>query len=216
MLLINFKNYSSAFNQGEVLASKIEELSKEYSLKLFFSPPVPTLCKYTSNTCVISQHVDFGVGPKTTGLVTAEDLSMMGVKATLLNHSEHNVNVSVVESTINECKKNGVDVMLCFKNIGELDLFTKFDPTYYLYEPSSLIGGTDSVVEKEPEVILKIREVLPKGKFFIGAGINSESDFIKAYEMGVDGIGLASIVMASDNPLEKLTQIISWEKEYRK
>jgi triosephosphate isomerase len=177
MLLINFKNYPSAFNQGEILASKIEELSKEFTLKLFFSPPVSTLSKYSSNSCLMSQHVDFGVGPKTTGLVTTENLAMMGVKATLLNHSEHNVNVAVIESTINECKKNGVDVMLCFKNIGELDLFTKFDPTYYLYEPSHLIGGTDSVVEKEPEVILKIRDLLPKGKFFIGAGINSESDF---------------------------------------
>ena len=216
MLLINFKNYPSAYVQGEILASKVEELSKSLNLKLLFTPPSITLSKYMSNLCLGSQHVDFGTGPKTTGLVTAESLKMMGVKMSLLNHSEHNVNVAVIESTINECKKNCIDVMLCFKNVGELDLFTKFDPTYYLYEPSHLIGGTDSVVEKEPEVILKIRELLPKGKFFIGAGINSESDFKKAYEMGVDGIGLASIVMASDNPLEKLTQIISWEKEYSK
>lgn len=216
MLLINFKNYPSAYVQGEILASKVEELSKSLNLKLLFTPPTLTISKYVGNSCLGSQHVDFGTGPKTTGLVTAESLKMMGVKMSLLNHSEHNVNVAVIESTTAECKKNGIDVMLCFKNIGELDLFTKFDPTYFLYEPSNLIGGTDSVVEKEPEVILKIRELLPKGKFFIGAGINSENDFKKAYEMGVDGIGLASIVMASDNPLEKLTQIISWEKEYRK
>ena len=79
-------------------------------------------------------------------------------------------------------------------------------------EPPELIGGDISVSTANPEIISetvsKVSEISSNIKILCGAGVKTRDDVSKAFELGVDGILLASGVVLSNNPRKTLHELV--------
>lgn len=222
MLLINFKNYDI---DSTILYENIVKIYFEnnYNFELYILPPVieTSLCRtiLPPQIKVLAQSVDLTKTPKSTGKISIPKLFQNGVSGFLINHSENHKSFSEIESLLEEAKKYSLVSFVGFSEVSELNSYSDIYPNYFLYEPTELIGNSNtphsqSVIEMKKEILFKLKNSFPKLKFILGAGIKSENDFEKTYEFEFDGIALSSIIMENDSITDKIEEIFKYEQQY--
>ena len=161
---------------------------------------------------VYSQHTDLaGLGPFT-GKVSAQELKEIGVKGTLLNHSERKIPFSILRKIVKDCKRNKLVVVICASSLTEAHKVAQLAPDYLAYEPPELIGGNVSVTKARPEIIAKavelVRKISPRTRVLCGAGVQSREDIIKALRLGTKGVLIGHAVPKAKDPAKFLKGLL--------
>jgi triosephosphate isomerase (TIM) len=214
ILIINFKNYAEI--QGErclALARQVEEVARELCLEdsIAIAPPTPALALISScvdKITVIAQHVDDANEGSTTGYVTAEMLKSFNIRGSLVNHSEHRLDLNTIKGILNRLKRLNMLSIVCANTPDEVKRLALLNPDYIAIEPPELIGTGNAVSKSKPEVIVKAVEALnsssnssnsSSSKIICGAGIVDASDVKAALRLGSKGILVASgVIKAKD------------------
>ena len=205
-LVLNFKAYNESCGpKGELLAKIAEKVALDMGVPIIICPPIAYAGLAESlEIPVFGQHVDIAEPGAKTGHITMESLASLGVKGTLLNHSERKVGHSAVEWVVGRAKKIGFDTCVCANDVDEARSLAAFRPTAIAVEPPELIGSGVSVSTARPEVVEEsvkvIKAVSPQTLALVGAGVSNATDLKKAMELGAEGVLLASAYVKAKDP----------------
>lgn len=211
MILINFKTYKETFGEGAIkLAKIIKEVADEHNIRIVVATSTidAIRVKQESGAEVWLQSVDEFNEGKYTGWTSMKQAMQLGIRGSLLNHSERQRPKGTVQKIVSS-KPNGFEIMCCVKSLGQIETWVdKLAPEWILYEPPELIASKDkSVATEKPEVIKNAVELVKNSKLMVGAGVKSRKDVEVCLKMGAKGVGLSSAFVLSENPKEVLEEI---------
>ncbi|HHI01199.1 MAG TPA: triose-phosphate isomerase, partial [Thermococcus litoralis] len=150
-----------------------------------------------------------------TGRINAEMIAEYGAKGSLINHSERRLRLADIEYNVSKLKDLGLTSVVCTNNVPTTAAAAALNPDFVAVEPPELIGSGIPVSKAEPEIVQNsvraAKSVNQKVRVLCGAGITTHEDYVKALELGAEGVLLASgIVKAKDQKkaLEELVGLI--------
>ena len=213
LLLINFKCYEEATGEKALkLAKTCEKVSKKYRVNIGVAPQFIDLYEIARKVeiPVFSQHMDpIGWGAYT-GHVSPLALKKIGVKGSLINHSERKLSLREIKECVEIARKYKLTSVVCADSLTRGKAIAKFNPDFIAYEDPFLIGTGKAISRIKPEsvknFVRSIEKVNPKVKVLCGAGITSGEDVKKALELGTKGILVASGVVKAKNPRKVLEE----------
>ena len=211
-LILNFKNYEEVSGDKAIkLAQAAHEVAAKLGVEIVVAPPQPTLALIAKSVKipVISQHVDNkDVGPST-GFFVPEVARASGAVGSIINHSEHRIEMTSIATLVDRMRKLGMTSIVCAQEPHEVMEISAFKPDFIAIEPPALIGSGRAVSKENPEIITKSIQVAGSCSSIIcGAGITDKDDVTKAMELGSHGILVASsIVKATTSWHEKISEL---------
>lgn len=213
MILINFKIYKETFGDRAIeLAKIVKEIGDKHKIRTIITTSALDAVRVKNETGaeIWLQNVDEFTDGKHSGWVSAEQAMALGIKGSLLNHSEHKIAKGKMAKILKH-KPAGFEIMVCVGTVGQIRSWTnKLKPEWILFEPPALIASTDkSVATEEPEMIGEVVKAAGKIPVIIGAGVKSQLDTKTALKLGAKGVMLASAFVTSKNPKELLEEIAS-------
>lgn len=211
MILLNFKLYSETFGEDAIkLATIAKEVMEITGVKII--PVLSALdavrIKEKLNIDVYLQHVDPYLDGAHTGYISPASAKALGIKGSLLNHSEHRLKPGTLKKILKSWPED-FDSVLCLQNYGQLDTWAKkLKPKYFAYEPKEFIGNPKiSVATARPEQVTNFVKSLTPTPVLIGAGIHSSEDVSLSLKLGALGILVASSVVKSADPKKVLMEL---------
>lgn len=211
MILLNIKLYPQTFAHKALdFAAIAKSVSQKTGVKIY--PVVSALDAVNIHEKlgieVYLQHVDPFLEGAHSGFVSPLHAQSLGIKGSLLNHSEHRLQPGTIKSLLKHWPKD-FDSVLCLQTLGQLNTWAKkLTPTYFAYEPKEYIGNSQiSVSTGKPEQVKKFADILGKKNLLIGAGIHQGSDVVTGLKLGAKGILVASSVVKSVNPEKELMSL---------
>jgi triosephosphate isomerase (TIM) len=215
-LIINLKNYLETSGENTInLVKDAEKVSVRLDVEIIVCPPQPSLAlivKHT-NLKVISQHVDAKEPGSTTGYYVPEIIENIGAAGSLINHSEHPIEITEIKQMIEKLKKLNLLSLVCVKTTKELKEILDLAPDYIAIEPPELIGTQKSISSEKPFLIRECKQMVnTKGQIselICGAGINKSEDVKMALEYGAKGILVSSSITKANNWYEKIFELAS-------
>ncbi|MGN6822738.1 MAG: triose-phosphate isomerase [Candidatus Nitrosocosmicus sp.] len=216
ILIINLKNYMETAGDNTIkIAKDAENVSKETGVEIIISPPQPSLALLAKQTKlkVISQHIDLKKPGATTGYYIAELIEKIGAYGSLINHSEHQVEMDEIRRSIEKLKELGLKSFVCTKTIKELKEIITLKPDIVAIEPPELIGTKKSISSENPILIRECYDAIGKDaenlQLICGAGINTKEDIEIALENGATGILVSSSITKSNDWYKKIYELAS-------
>ena len=209
MIVVNFKTYKESTGNWAInLARTCKQVQDETGVRIVAVPQVADLrnCVETGADCWV-QHLDPITPGRNTGWITVEDVEEAGAKGTLLNHSEHKLDVMTLEKTMQVIGDMAFEACICAASPAEAEMIASFGPDFVAYEPPELIASPDkSVATERPEII---SEVVKKVNvpILIGAGVKNAEDVRVGMRLGAKGILLASGVVLAPDPEAVLREL---------
>ncbi|MFW9806522.1 MAG: triose-phosphate isomerase [Candidatus Thorarchaeota archaeon] len=214
VVIINFKTYPQATGEKAVaLAKSCEAVSNEYDVSIVVAPQISDLYRVAQavDIPVFSQHMDPGEQGRFTGHVLGEALVESGCSGTLLNHSEHRMQLADIDLAVSKAKDLNLYTVVCTNNPSVSVAAAIMKPDAVAVEPPELIGTGISVSQAQPEVISGtvelIRHVNKEVVILCGAGISNGDDVSAAINLGSQGVLLASAVAKSNTPADVLRSL---------
>ena len=206
VVIVNFKAYAEATGKRAVeLAKKAERVHNETGVSFGVAPQVADLSSVAKavEIPVFAQHVDPIRPGGYTGHVLAECVQEAGARGTLINHSEMQLKLSVIDEIINIARSKGLLSIVCANNPATSRAAAVLKPDLIAIEPPELIGSGIAVSKAKPEVVTGtvrlVREVNSEVVILCGAGISGGEDVQAALRLGTQGVLVASgIVKAKD------------------
>ncbi len=207
IIAINYKAYPQAFGKKAIeIAKQAEKVAKETGVIVIVAPPFTELYRIVQEVeiPVYAQHVDPYDPGAHTGYIPLEALKEIGVKGTIINHSEHQMKIADIHKIVAKAKKLGIQTLVC-GDVPEVGAAVAvLEPDMIAVEPPELIGTGIPVSKAKPEVVTRsvelIRKVNPQVKILTGAGIATGEDVAAAIKMGTIGVLVASAVMKAKDP----------------
>jgi triosephosphate isomerase len=207
-LLINFKAYQTSIGKnalklGEQIQEAVKEANLDISVGIAVQPSDIRLFK-DLELAVFAQHVDpIEYGAKT-GHILPEAVYDAGAVGSLVNHSERQLNLDVVEETIIRMKEANLISVACASTPKMAAAIASMNPDFIAIEPPELIGGEISVSVAKPEIITdtinSVHDINKNIPVLCGAGIKNNKDVKIARKLGAKGILVASGVTMASNP----------------
>jgi len=212
MIVLNLKTYQTSFDNALLFTDIASEVSSETGVRIVVCPPTAYLHEATErHSDIFAQHVDKNEAGAHTGSIPAALLKAVNVKGSLVNHSEKRIDY--VKEAVESLHINGLESIVCAATAKEAVAHTDFSPTFIAIEPPDLIGGSVSVSEADPNIILNsvkaVKEVNNKVSVLCGAGIGRKEDVQKAIELGSEGILIASAFIKAEDHKVFLTELAS-------
>jgi len=212
LILINFKTYKEAVGKEALKVAKSLAKVRKPKYKIAVAPSLLEIKDVVdkTNLMVISQHTDHvGLGANT-GRISAKELRMIGVKGTLLNHSERKIPMKFLREIVPICKKEKLVTIVCASSMSEVKKIIELKPDYIAYEPAELIGGDVSVTKSQPDIIVKVVELVKGTKIgmLVGAGVHSKEDVGQALLLGAKGVLIGHAVPKAKNPGKFLADLL--------
>lgn len=203
MIIINCKNYDEVSGTGiSKLIGAAQYVSKKYGVKIAVAPPQHMLAMAPrKGVMILAQHIDDSQAGSTTGFVVPEMLKKSEVAGSLINHSEHRLDGRQIKRLVLKLRDLEMVSVLCVQNVAEARRYVALRPDYMAIEPPELIGTTDAISRKRPDLIVRTADLVKSAntQLLCGAGINSGEDVAKSIELGSSGILVASgILKAKD------------------
>lgn len=208
MLLVNMKRYSEVLSYKDSLglAKAAEEVYREQGIMVAVAPPVENLgLAREVSVPVFAQYIDFSG-------MTADKAASLGVKGTMINHSDHRLIEGEILRLVNDARKAGIRSVLCVRDVQEAEAYSVFGPDYMAIEPEELIGTGRSVSRARPEAISQLADLLrsrgAETEPMCGAGITTEQDVRAAIDCGASGgVLVSSAVVKSPDWKRKLEEL---------
>lgn len=210
ILITNFKSYAESRGASALRLLKIhEQVAEEFHVEVMAAVHVTDLVQLAKMTSLplLAQHVD-GVGYGAyTGQIPPVFLKEIGIKGSLINHSERRLEDEVLEASLKRLKEESLLSVVCAETSQEASEYATLGADFVAVEPPELIGGDASVSTTRPELIAEAVERLGREKVLVGAGIKTEEDVRIARQLGARGILVASGIVKANDPLEALRSL---------
>jgi triosephosphate isomerase len=210
-LIINFKNYEEiSADKAVKLAQSALQVSEKLKVEIIVAPPQPVLALIAKNIPipVICQHVDNEKMGASTGFIVPEIAKSYGAVGSLINHSEHRIEMSSIASLVERIRRLGMTSIVCAQEPHEVAKISTFEPDFIAIEPPELIGSGRAVSKENPAIITKSIQVAgSRSSVICGAGITDKADVVKAMDLGSQGILVASGVVKATSWEEKITEL---------
>jgi triosephosphate isomerase len=214
LILLNLKTYKEALGYNALEFARIaEQVYEKTGISIAVAPQLVDLQSVTdsSDTPVFAQHVDPVNYGKYTGHVLPESVAEAGGSGTLLNHSERQIPLDIIEASIKRSREAELETVVCVETVDMALKVAALGPDAIAIEPPELIGSGISVSKARPEIVSgavdAVKKVDPKVKVLCGAGITNGEDASKALELGAQGILVASGVVKADDPYKALLEL---------
>ena len=215
-LIINFKNYEEVSADKAIkLAESARHVAEKLKIEIVVAPPQPVLALIAKSVQipVICQHVDTEKMGPSTGFVVPEIAKSYGAVGSLINHSEHRIDMSSIRSLVERMRKIGMTSIVCAQEPHEVVEISTFHPDFIAIEPPELIGSGRAVSKENPAIITKsVQGAGSRSSVICGAGITDKDDVAKAMELGSQGILVASGIVKADSWERKITELASGMK----
>jgi triosephosphate isomerase (TIM) len=217
-LIINFKNYEEVSgNRAIKLADSARQVAENLQLEIVLAPPHPVLALIAKEIRipVICQHVDDEkIGPST-GFIIPEIAKSYGAVGSLINHSEHRMEMSSISRLVERLRKLDMISIVCAQEPQEVVEISNLEPDFIAIEPPELIGSGRAVSKENPAIITKsIEGAGSRSSIICGAGISDKDDVSKAIDLGSQGILVASGVIKAASWEKKITELASAMKRH--
>lgn len=208
LILINFKAYEqSVGGRGLKLARTCERVAKEYRVNIAVAPQHFDLGMIASKVRVptFAQDIDAVEKPgSSTGHVVADNLKKIGIRGTLINHSEKQLPLREIKKRIEITKKVGITSVCCVPTIAVGKKVARYNPDFIAFEVPELIGSGRPISKERPDSVKKfvasVRKINRRTVPLCGAGISSGDDVKSALDLGTKGVLVASAVVKAKNP----------------
>ncbi len=162
---------------------------------------------------VLAQHVDPVSWGACTGSVPPEAVRASGARGSLVNHSEHPLSPRATADVVRRLATLSLAAVVCAPTVRAAASLGRLRPPYLAVEPPELIGGDRAVSTARPEVIERtvalVHAVSPRTRVLCGAGVHTRADVARAFELGSDGILVASAVTKADEPRRVIDNLLS-------
>ena len=215
-LIINFKNYEEISADGAIRVSETaRKVAEEIQVEIILAPPHPVLALIAREIeiPVICQHIDDEKMGPSTGFMVPEIAKSYGAIGSLINHSEHRIEMNSIASLVKRLRRLGMVSIVCAQEPQEVVEISTFEPDFIAIEPPELIGSGKAVSKENPTVITKsIEGAGSRSRIICGAGISDKEDVSKAIELGSQGILVASGVIKATSWDKKITELASGMK----
>jgi triosephosphate isomerase len=215
-LILNFKNYLEISGDKTIkLAKAAEKVSNNLEVEIVVAPPQASLWAVTNNIDipVICQHVDDANPGSTTGFFIPEMAKSYGSVGSLINHSEHRIDMKSIRNLVHMLKKLDLISVVCARTPVEVAEIAKVNPDFVAIEPPELIGSGKAISKEAPEIVSSsvkaVSDNSDSARIICGAGIVDKSDVTKALELGAQGILIASGVIKANSWEEKISELAS-------
>lgn len=215
-LIINFKNYEEVSADRAIrLGETARKVAEKIQVEIILAPPHPVLALIAKEVeiPVICQHVDDEKMGPSTGFTVPEIAKSYGAIGSLINHSEHRMEMNSIASLVKRLRRLGMVSIVCAQEPQEVVDISTFEPDFIAIEPPELIGSGKAVSKENPTVITKsIEGAGSRSRIICGAGISDKEDVSKAMELGSQGILVASGVIKATSWDKKITELASGMK----
>ena len=212
-LIINFKNYEEVAGDRAIkLADSARQVAENLQLEIVLAPPHPVLALLAKEIRipVICQHVDDEKMGPSTGFIMPEIAKSYGVVGSLINHSEHRMEMSSISRLVERLRKLDMVSIVCAQEPQEVVEISNLEPDFIAIEPPELIGSGRAVSKENPTIITKsIEGAGSRSSIICGAGISDKDDVSKAMDLGSQGILVASGVIKAASWEKKITELAS-------
>ena len=217
VILVNFKAYPQVQGEGAIaLAQTCELVALETGAPIAIAPPVVSLSAVAAavDIPVYAQSMDPKVPGSATGWVTADMIEATAAVGTLINHAEHRYDAETVKKCVTLAKECDLITCVCANDINAAKELAAFKPDYIAVEPPELIGGDVSVTTADPgivsDTVKAVHAVAPEVSVLCGAGVKNGKDVKAAFDLGADGVLLASGVVKAKDPEAVLRDLVSY------
>lgn len=215
-LIINFKNYDEVSGDKAVkLAKAAQAIAKKLTVEIVVAPTQPALALVAKNVRmpVICQHVDGEKMGPSTGYFLPEIAKSYGSVGSLINHSEHRIEMKQIANLVERLRGLHMISIVCAREPWEVMEISVFKPDFIAIEPPGLIGTGRAVSKENPAIITKSIEAAgSRSKVICGAGITGRGDVAKAIELGSHGILVASGVIKASSWVGKIADLAAGMK----
>jgi len=216
LVIVNFKTYPEATGERAIELSKIiEEVAAENSVSAAVAPQYADIHRVATEVKipVIAQHVDPIMPGRNTGWVTIESVKAAGAVGTLINHSEHKLQILQIGEVVKLARRAEFVIIACAADVDESRKVAKVGPDMILIEPPELVGTGIPVSKAKPDVVRNsvkaIKRINAKIKVICGAGITTGEDVARAIELGAEGVGLSSGLVCAKDQRAAMGDIVS-------
>jgi triosephosphate isomerase len=214
IILLNLKTYEESMGQKAIDFARIaERVNEKTGISIAIATQTIDIAAVTvsSETPVFAQHIDPVYYGKYTGHVLPEAVAEAGAYGTLLNHSEHQIPLDVIEAAIKRAKEVDLVTVVCADTVDTAKKIALLGPDAIAIEPPELIGSGVSVSTAQPEIVsgsvAAVRSVDKDIKVLCGAGITNGEDAKAALDLGAKGILVASGVVKAPDPYKALLEL---------
>ena len=225
--IINFKNYEEVSSDNAIELAKVaERVAADLKVEIILAPPQPSLAMVAKSVTipVICQHVDNEKVGSTTGFFVPEIAKSFGAVGSIINHSEHRIDMNSIARLVERMKKLDMTSIVCARDPREVMEISAFAPDFIAIEPPELIGSGRAVSKENPEIITNSVRAIAAATttaggssssswVICGAGITDKEDVSKAMDLGSRGILVASSIIKATSWDEKISELASGMKK---
>src|SRR3989338_2173103 len=214
LILINCKTYAEVSGEKGIRFARKIAAVKSTKYDVAVAPPLLLLREVVqkSRVPVFAQHVDGVEYGAHTGQIVVAEVKEAGAQGVILNHSERKLVFERLVESVELCKKNGLEVVICASTLAEVKRVSKLKQDYIAYEPTALIGGNVSVVSAKPkiieEVVRAVRKLSGRTRVLCGAGVRTREDLQTAIRLGACGVLLAHAIDTARDPAMVLRKMM--------
>jgi triosephosphate isomerase len=205
-IVLNVKTYAEATGKAALeIAEIMDKVAQDTgaSMAICVQATDITLCAQKVKIPVWAEHFDPIKPGSHTGWTLPDAVKQAGAIGSLINHSEHRLQLADVEACVAIAKDFSLDHIVCTNNVLTSKAAATFAPDFVAVEPPELIGGDISVTTVDPGIVSNsvdvVKDINKEVKVLCGAGVKNGKDVAKSIELGADGVLLASgVVKAKD------------------
>jgi triosephosphate isomerase len=215
IVVINFKAYKEGFGKRAYQLAKIAESVAQrvddYIAVAVSFLDLPVISKEVSID-VFAQHIDAIDFGSHTGRINAEMIKEYGAKGSLINHSERRLRLADIELNVSRLRELNLTSIVCTNNVPTTAAAAALNPDFVAVEPPELIGSGIPVSKAEPEIVessvMAAKKVNENVRVLCGAGITTHEDYVKAIELGAEGVLLASGIVKAEDQKKALEELV--------
>lgn len=218
ILAINFKAYGTSYGEKALAiaraANEVALKLKDQGIEIILIPPATelrTLSSAVTETKIYAQHVDAVDDGARTGHITIGMVASAGADGVMINHSEKRIRIDEIEWIINKARSLGLKTLVCANTPKVAAAVAALSPDMIAVEPPELIGTGIPVSKAKPEIIIStvqaVRKISSEVVILTGAGITDDDDVKAAVKLGTQGVLVASAVMKSESPINKILEL---------
>lgn len=201
------------------LGTYLEEINK-IDKNLIIAPSNIYLLEFLNKTKhqIASQDICYIEKDNNTGKVSWSQIKSLGIKYTIIGHSEKNDDIEKINIKINTCIDNQITPILCFSNESQEENITNIldkikvnniENIIFAYEPKFNIGSSNIDIEYIKKELTIIYNYLKKKynqnpTIVYGGGINKDNINDIYHIENLDGI----LIGSKSSNIEELKKIL--------